>query len=165
MIEVPSGHRAGFIAVIGRPNVGKSTLINRLVGQKVTAVSPKPQTTRNRIGGIVMLSGDAHAVAIDDGTNSGYAAGGAGGFPVIHAGALDRAPRSKGGPYSHGAFPGGGQFGTLRVDDDGGPEVTVTLRGLDWRRRELTSLRIRMPVRARAAVSRNPARDGPRHEP
>ena len=52
MIEVPSGHKAGFIAVIGRPNVGKSTLVNRVVGQKVAAVSPKPQTTRNRVAGV-----------------------------------------------------------------------------------------------------------------
>lgn len=102
---------------------------------------------RNQIGGIVMVSGDNHSVAIDDGTNSGYAAGGAGGFPIIHAGALDREPQSTGGPYSHGVFPGGGQFGTLRVADDGGPEVTVTLRGLNWRRRELTSLSVTMPAR------------------
>ena len=44
--------KSGFVAVIGKPNVGKSSLVNKLVGEKVSIISPKAQTTRNRIFGI-----------------------------------------------------------------------------------------------------------------
>ncbi|NDL59130.1 alkaline phosphatase D family protein [Phytoactinopolyspora mesophila] len=87
---------------------------------------------------VVMLAGDAHMVAIDDGSNSGYGPSGEG-FPVLHAAALDRGGSVKGDPYSHGTEPGGGQFGTLTVEDDGSGHLAVVLAGYDWTGAELMS--------------------------
>jgi len=71
-------HRCGFVAVVGRPNVGKSTLVNRLVGQKVTITSRKAQTTRHAVLGIVSRP-DAQLVFVDTP-----------GYQTRHGGALNR---------------------------------------------------------------------------
>jgi GTP-binding protein Era len=72
-------HRAGYIAITGRPNVGKSTLMNRLVGQKLSITSARPQTTRHRIVGI-LSEPDAQLAFIDTP-----------GLQARHSGRLNRA--------------------------------------------------------------------------
>ncbi len=93
----------------------------------------------NNIDGLMMISGDAHMVAIDDGSNSDFSTKGGAAFPVIHAAALDRPGSIKGGPYSHGTVPGGGHFGVLAVDDNGGDTITVRLSGRTWQGEVLMS--------------------------
>src|SRR5438105_13159615 len=62
--QISTTRKSGFAAIVGRPNAGKSTLVNRLVGQKIAIVTSKPQTTRNRIQGIVNRE-NAQVVLID----------------------------------------------------------------------------------------------------
>lgn len=73
-----SVHRSGCVAIVGRPNVGKSTLLNRLVGMKVSITSRRPQTTRHRITGIVSEP-DAQLVLVDTP-----------GFQTVHGGVLNK---------------------------------------------------------------------------
>src|ERR1044071_10257460 len=62
--SISTPHKAGIVALIGRPNAGKSTLLNQLVGEKIAIVSDKPQTTRTRISG-VLTRGEGQIVFLD----------------------------------------------------------------------------------------------------
>jgi GTP-binding protein Era len=75
----PPGFRCGTVAIVGRPNVGKSTLLNALVGQKLSITSSKPQTTRHRVTGVLSRPA-AQFVFVDTP-----------GFQTLHGGALNRA--------------------------------------------------------------------------
>ncbi|MEZ5298542.1 MAG: alkaline phosphatase D family protein [Ilumatobacteraceae bacterium] len=95
---------------------------------------------------LVMVAGDAHMVAIDDGTHTDYADTGGRGFPLIHVAALDRPGSTKGGPYTQGPITGGGHFALVEVTptDTG---VDVTLAATDWRGDDLLRHEVSFPRR------------------
>ncbi len=86
---------------------------------------------KHRVDNLLMVSGDAHMLAYDDGRNTDYSRSGRAGFPLFQAAALDQSPSVKGGPYSGPVIPGGGQFGTVEVRDDG-RNVRVTVAARNW---------------------------------
>lgn len=98
----------------------------------------------NDIEGLLMISGDAHMLAIDDGTNSDYSTSGDAGFPVFHAAPLDRPGNPKGGPYSEGIYTSGGQFGLVTVDDDGAT-IEVILSGRTYEEDEVMRYSFTVP--------------------
>ena len=104
------------------------------------------------IHNLVMISGDWHLSAIDDGTNTGYADDGSRGFPLIHGGPLDRFAAGTGEPYSHGVFAQPGQFGTVRLSDSGGSTVAVTLTCHVWNGEVSTQLILEFVVPPGAQV-------------
>jgi GTP-binding protein Era len=59
-----NAYKSGFISIIGRPNVGKSTFLNRVIGQKIAIMSDKPQTTRNKVQGVLSTE-DSQLIFID----------------------------------------------------------------------------------------------------
>lgn len=97
------------------------------------------------VDNLLMVSGDAHMLAFDDGTNTDFSTSQNGGFPLFHAAAVDRRANTKGGPYSGAVIPGGGQFGTIDVWDDGGA-VEVTLSGWNWESRRLFTEVLHFPA-------------------
>lgn len=102
----------------------------------------------NEIDNVLMLSGDAHMLAIDDGRNTDYSGTGRAGFPLMHAAALDRRGGVKGGPYSEGVFPGSGHYGLVTVRDTG-DRVSVALSGRNYLRQELVGHTFTIPATAR----------------
>lgn len=84
----------------------------------------------NRISNVVVLAGDMHALAYDDGGNSDYATGGGAPLTVLHAAALTSTGSTKGGPYSGGTLPGSQQYGVLEVYDSGGPSIACRFLGM-----------------------------------
>jgi alkaline phosphatase D len=84
----------------------------------------------NRLTNLVILSGDMHALAYDDGTNSDYATGGGAPITVLQAASLTQDGTIKGGPYAGGPVPGYAQYGILEIYDTGGPNIACRFLGM-----------------------------------
>jgi phosphodiesterase/alkaline phosphatase D-like protein len=102
---------------------------------------------QNQIQGLCLLSGDAHMLAADDGTNSDFATAGGAPLPVMQAGPLDRPKSLKGGPYSQGTYlpaKGEGCYGLVTVDDQG-QQIQVAFSGRNHLKEEKISLKFAIP--------------------
>lgn len=104
----------------------------------------------NDVRGLILLTGHARMLAIDDGRNNRYAGGGGVGFPVMNVGSLEQPGELLGGPYSEGMVPGSGQFGVVSIIDSGGSQITVTLSGRNVANQEL--VRLELPILTAPAV-------------
>jgi hypothetical protein len=120
---------AGSTPWIGEPTDGGDTWAGYPAARRRMADLIVDAQMQDRL---VMVAGDAHMVALDDGSHTDYSTSQAGGFPLLQAAALDRPGSVKGGPYSGGTFPGGGRYGEIVVSDDGGTTLDITLRGSTW---------------------------------
>lgn len=151
--EAARAARAGLLPVWVNPNpwIGPATAgADGWAGYATERRRIADAFAARGVGALVMLSGDAHMVAADDGTNSGYRTGGGDGFPVLQAAALDELGTVRGGPYSAGARGGAGQWGLMRVTDDGGGTIRVRLEGRDWNGRRILGVDATLPVRVPA---------------
>ena len=121
-----NGYRSGFVAILGRPNVGKSTLMNAMVGEKVAITSSRAQTTRNRIMG-VMTKENLQIVFLDT--------------PGLHA------PRNKLGEY---------MMGTIKDALDGIDAVIIMLDATDVRAADMEIIRkyVNLPVKCALVVNK-----------
>jgi hypothetical protein len=96
------------------------------------------------IDNLLMVSGDAHMVAIDDGTHTNYSDRPGPAFPLIHVAALDRPGSTKGGPYTQGPIAGGGQFAIVEiVPGDAGSDVRLS--AMNWKGEQLLHHRLTLP--------------------
>lgn len=98
----------------------------------------------HQVDNLLMVSGDAHMLAFDDGTNTDFSSSRTAGFPLFHAAAIDRPGSVKGGPYTGEVLPGGGQFGTVKIDDDG-TAIQATVTGWNWESEQLFTETVRFP--------------------
>ncbi|MGE5719835.1 MAG: alkaline phosphatase D family protein, partial [Nocardioidaceae bacterium] len=131
--ELAQADRYGLVVwVNGAPWVGKADPTSDLwPAFAAERRSIADAIARNDVDNLLMVSGDAHMLAYDDGTHTDYSRSGDAAFPLFHAASLDRKGSIKGGPYTGPVLPGGGQFGTVGIEDDG-RTVKVTMTAWNW---------------------------------